>query len=183
MATPHKKWTLHTRRETTGDISCGGATHENGLRVGHTKAKKERTTRRWWAGFYWTILFIGPPYALLLPTRLGLALGLGLGLGLLRRLCGGTRRLDRQCHLVLGRPVLVLAEASKLVASGILELEHVAYLGGAARRRQPSAQGSPWPYACGAFRPWGKWTYFTDYNVITEGIEIYLWVLLVSGGS
>ena len=72
----------------------------------------------------------------LLPTRLGLALGLGLGLGLLRRLCGGTRRLDRQCHPVLGRPVLVLAEAEKKwwrVAS--LSFGHVAYLGGAARRR------------------------------------------------
>ena len=56
------------------------------------------------------------------PERLGLALGLGLGLGLLRRLCGGTRRLDRQCHPVLGRPVLVLAEAKKLVVSSILEL-------------------------------------------------------------
>ena len=80
-------------------------------------------------------LFIGLLYALLPTTRLGLALGLGLGLGLLRRLCGGTRRLDRQCHPVLGRPVLVLAEAKKMVASSILELEHVAYLDGSARRR------------------------------------------------
>ena len=48
-----------------------------------------------------------------------------LGLGLFRRLCGGTRRLDRQCHPVLGRPVLVLAEAKKMVVSSILELELV----------------------------------------------------------
>ena len=60
-----------------------------------------------------TPYFPPPDWALRLALALALGLAFFAAFAIAAALGYFTRRLDRQCHPVLGRPVLVLAEAKK----------------------------------------------------------------------